>query len=95
MVNKVLQHVVLLFTELDIYYKIPAVKFEFYLSIVYFSRVVDYPMDEQGNATAVSTITLWAKNAFDNDATPFFALAICLWGKLRTKKTAEKKSIPI
>ena len=42
-------------------------------------------MGEEDNSTAVSTVTLWAKNAFDNDATPFFALIICLWGKLQHK----------
>ena len=60
-----------------------------------FSRVVDNPVDEQENSTAVSTVTLWAKNAFDNDATPFFALIICLWGKsgcVTTKKIVYKCS---
>lgn len=51
-----------------------------------FSRVVDNPVNEQENTTAVATVTLWAKNAFDNDATPFFALIICLWGKLWHKQ---------
>jgi len=44
--------------------------------------VVDNPVDEQENTTAVATVTLWAKNAFDNNATPFFALIICLWGTI-------------
>ena len=48
--------------------------------VLYFCfSIIDNPLDSQ-NSTA-STISLWAKNAFDNDATPYFALVICLWGK--------------
>lgn len=53
------------------------------LKLMLLYSVADFPIDEQENSTAVSTVTLWAKNAFDNDATPFFALIICLWGKLQ------------
>ena len=28
------------------------------------------------------TVQGWLRDSFDNDATPFFALIICLWGKL-------------
>ncbi|KAJ7377101.1 hypothetical protein OS493_030695 [Desmophyllum pertusum] len=44
--------------------------------------VIDYPLDEQENSTTVSTVMIWAKNAFDNNATPYFALIICLWGTI-------------
>lgn len=58
--------------------------------------IQDYPLDEKSeNATSVSTITIWAKNAFDNDATPFFALIICLWGTIfleRWKRTNARLS---
>lgn len=47
-------------------------------------------MGEEENSTAVSTVTIWAKNAFDNDATPFFALIICLWGKLHVQHNSSK-----
>ena len=29
----------------------------------------------------ISKVLIWLSYAFDNDATPFFALIICLWGK--------------
>lgn len=66
--------------------KITAIKVKIYIILFYFSRVVDNPIDEQENSTAASTVTLWAKNAFDNEATPYFALIICLWGKLQHKE---------
>ena len=28
------------------------------------------------------TVQGWMRGSFDNNATPFFALIICLWGKL-------------
>ncbi|EDO41719.1 predicted protein, partial [Nematostella vectensis] len=34
------------------------------------------------NATASTIINKWAKKAFDNNATPYFALIICLWGTI-------------
>lgn len=49
---------------------------------LFFYRIRDNPLGEKDeNTTSTSTLTAWAKNAFDNDATPFFALIICLWGK--------------
>lgn len=56
----------------------------------------DNPLGEKDeNTTSTSTLTAWAKNAFDNDATPFFALIICLWGTFfleRWKRTNARLS---
>ena len=29
---------------------------------------------------SVSVVTKWVTKAFDNNATPYFAVVICLWG---------------
>ncbi|XP_074619855.1 anoctamin-7-like [Acropora palmata] len=43
--------------------------------------IKDNPLNEERSSTS-SSITLWAKNSFDNEVTPFFALIICLWGTI-------------
>lgn len=56
--------------------------------------IKDNPLSEE-STLASSTITLWAKNSFDNEATPFFALIICLWGTIfleRWKRTNARLS---
>ncbi|CAB4034583.1 Hypothetical predicted protein, partial [Paramuricea clavata] len=58
-----------------------------------FTNAIEESKNGNDTLSVGETVQGWLRDSFDNDATPFFALIICLWGtiflELWKRKTAE------
>lgn len=58
----------------------PVIKVYINFMSIFFFRIEE-DKSRNSSLSVGETVQGWMRDAFDNNATPFFALIICLWGK--------------